>query len=108
MISRPAVPLLAETNSRSCPMRALFILSSCSILFLAIFFASESAAQTTTSGGMIGVVTDQSGAVVAGADVELKDNSKGTRQSTRSDGEGVYRFFFVVPSKYVLTVMHEG
>src|SRR5215469_7926775 len=65
-------------------------------------------AQTTTSGGLTGVVTDQSNAIVPNADVEIRDNAKGTIQSTRTDREGVYRFFFLAPSRYLLTVTHDG
>jgi len=52
-------------------------------------------AQTTTSGALVGIVTDSSNAVVPNTDVEIKDNAKGTRQS-----EGVYRFFFLNPARY--------
>jgi len=69
---------------------------------------SELTAQTTTSGALAGVVTDQSNAVIAGADVEIRDNAKGTTQSTRTDREGVYRFFFLLPGTYTLTVTHAG
>jgi carboxypeptidase family protein len=65
-------------------------------------------AQTTTSGGLAGVVTDLSNAVVPDADVEIKDNAKGTHQSTKTDREGVYRFFFLAPERYTLTVSHGG
>lgn len=65
-------------------------------------------AQTTTSGALAGVVTDQSNAVIADADVEIRDNAKGTTQSTRTDREGVYRFFFLLPGTYTLTVTHAG
>jgi Carboxypeptidase regulatory-like domain len=75
--------------------------------FITIFPARLNA-QTTTSGGLTGVVTDPSQAVVAGAGVEIKDNAKGTSQSTNSDREGVYRFFFLAPGRYTLTVTHTG
>jgi protocatechuate 3,4-dioxygenase beta subunit len=81
------------------------------LVFLALLFAmpiaSLSIAQTTTSGGLTGVVTDPSNAVVPDADVEIKDSAKGTTQSTRTDQEGVYRFFFLAPGRYTLTVTHE-
>src|SRR6266699_3744781 len=85
------------------PPRFLF-----SALLLAISFSNELTAQTTTSGGLIGVVTDPSHAVVLGADVEIKDNSKGTTQSTKTDREGVYRFFFLAPGRYTLAVLASG
>jgi Carboxypeptidase regulatory-like domain len=62
------------------------------------------AAQTTTSGAVTGVVTDQSGAVVPNADVEIRDVNKGTTESTETDRDGVYGFFFLSPSQYTLTV----
>ena len=76
---------------------------------LAIFFPPNKLnAQTTTSGGLTGVVTDSSHALVPAADIEIKDNAKGTSQSTKTDLEGVYRFFFLAPGRYTLTVTHEG
>jgi Carboxypeptidase regulatory-like domain len=80
----------------------------CSALFLAIVLANELSAQTTTSGGLTGVVTDRSGAVVPNALVEVRDDAKGTTQSTSTDQDGVYRFFFLAPSRYLLTVTHDG
>ena len=65
-------------------------------------------AQTTTSGGLTGVVSDPSNAVVPDAGVEIKDTAKGTAQSTKTDRNGVYRFFFLTPSRYTLTVAHDG
>ncbi len=78
------------------------------LLLLAVPLASDLNAQTTTSGGLTGVITDQSNAVVPNTDVEIKDNAKSTRQSTKTDREGVYRFFFLPPGRYTLTVTHSG
>jgi len=79
-----------------------------SVLLVAALPANKLNAQTTTSGGLTGVVTDQSSAVIPNADVEIKDNAKGTTQSTKTDREGVYRFFFLAPERYTLTVTHAG
>ena len=65
-------------------------------------------AQTATSGGLTGVVTDVTGAVLTGADVEIRDHNKGTTLSTRTDRQGGYEFFFLRPSRYILTVAHAG
>ncbi len=79
-----------------------------SAFLLAISFANGvGAAQTTTSGAVTGVVTDQSGAVVPNANVEIRDVNKGTTESTETDRDGVYRFFFLAPSQYTLTVEHD-
>jgi hypothetical protein len=84
-------------------MRLLF-----AALLLSVSLSTELAAQTTTSGGLTGVVTDPSGAVVLDADVEIKNHSKSTTQSIKTDREGVYRFFFLAPARYTLTVSHDG
>jgi protocatechuate 3,4-dioxygenase beta subunit len=78
------------------------------VLLVAASPANKLTAQTTTSGGLTGVVTDPSNAVVPDADVEIKDSAKGATQSAKTDREGVYRFFFIAPSTYTLTVMHKG
>ena len=64
--------------------------------------------QTATSGGLTGVVTDATGAVLPGADIEIRDHNKGTALSTRTDRQGGYEFFFLWPSRYILTVAHAG
>jgi len=77
-------------------------------LVLGTLTSSLSIAQTTNSGGLTGVVADSSGAVVVGADIEIKNDYKGTIQATKTDREGVYRFFFLAPARYTLTVSHDG
>jgi hypothetical protein len=57
---------------------------------------------------LTGVLTDPSGAVVPDAQVEIKDMSKATIQTTKTDREGVYRFSFLAPGNYTLAVTHEG
>jgi Carboxypeptidase regulatory-like domain len=79
-----------------------------SAFLLAISFARELNAQTTTSGAVTGVVTDPSHAVVPDAHVEIEDNAKGTSQATKTDQDGVYRFFFLAPGSYTLTITRNG
>ena len=75
---------------------------------LLMLISGLSIAQTTTSGSLTGVVTDPSGAVIPNADVEIKNTSKGTTQSAITDREGGYRFFFLAPARYTLTVARAG
>src|SRR5215469_10112332 len=75
---------------------------------LASLFASKLDAQTTSSGGLTGVVSDPSGAVVPDALVELKDTAKGDTQSTRTNAEGEYLYSFLRPGNFTLTVSHPG
>src|SRR5262249_48990243 len=77
-------------------------------LLVAAFLSRNLTAQTATSGELTGVVTDATGAVLPGADVEIRDHNKGTTVSTRTDRQGGYEFFFLWPSRYVLTVAHVG
>lgn len=77
-------------------------------LLLLLSVSRVSIAQTTNTGGLTGVVSDPSHAVVPDADVEIKDNFKGNVQSTSTDRGGVYRFFLLAPSAYTLTVTHAG
>jgi hypothetical protein len=78
------------------------------ILLLASCLSNKVSAQTTASGGLTGVVTDPSGAIVPDASVEIRDNTKGTTQATKTDRVGVYRFFFLAPGRYTLTVTCDG
>ena len=79
-----------------------------SALLVVVCLSSDLNAQTTTSGALSGVVFDPSQAVVPDADVEIKDLAKGTTQSTKTDTDGVYQFFFLAPGRYALTVAHAG
>jgi len=54
------------------------------------------------------VVSDPSHAVVPNTVVELRDETKGTIQIAKTDGDGVYQFFFLAPGKYTLRVSHAG
>jgi hypothetical protein len=78
------------------------------ILLLFLFSIQNSRAQTTISGGLTGVVSDPSNALVPDAVVELRDITKGTIQSAKTDGYGVYRFFFLAPGRYTLTMSRAG
>jgi hypothetical protein len=78
------------------------------ILLQAFSLTRELGAQTTSSGALTGVVTDPSTAVVPDAAVEIRDTAKGTVQSTKTNRDGVYHFFFLMPSKCTLTVTNDG
>jgi hypothetical protein len=78
-------------------------------IFLLFHYPVENTtAQTTNSGALTGIITDPSKAIVPEAVVRLRDVSKGTTQTTKTDREGVYRFFFLAPSRYTVTVTHDG
>src|SRR5215813_3914643 len=89
-------------------MRLRLICSVCLAILVGLCLTPIRGAQTTTSGGLTGVVTDRSGAVVLNAHVEIRDDAKGISQVANTDHGGVYRFYFLAPSSYSLTVMHDG
>ncbi len=81
------------------------------IVFVLLFLVSISNrlhAQTATSGGLAGVVTDPSDAVIPNAQVEIRDIAKGLTQTTHTDDDGGYQFSFLAPSSYTLVVTHAG
>lgn len=68
--------------------------------------ASTCAAQGT--GGLVGTVTDSSGAVVAGANVTLTNPATGASRTTNTKSDGVYDFPQLLPSAYNLNVTAKG
>jgi Carboxypeptidase regulatory-like domain len=77
-----------------------------SLLFIAV--TSNLDAQTTSSGGLTGTVTDPNEHVIPGASVELRDNAKGTILLTKTDADGTYLYSFLLPGSYILTVAFPG
>lgn len=59
-------------------------------------------------GTLTGVVSDPSGAVVAGATLQLRDQQSGSQRDTTSNHEGYYTFVSVPPGAYQLTVTAKG
>jgi hypothetical protein len=78
------------------------------LILLTLSLSNSLKAQNATSGGLTGVVTDPSEAVVPGAKVELKDNTKGISQTKTTNSDGGYLFSFVAPGNYTVTVTHSG
>jgi len=67
---------------------------------LCLFVALSARAQNV--GSLIGTVTDQSGAAVAGAKVTITDESSGLTRTTESDKNGEYNFSQLNPGTYRL------
>jgi hypothetical protein len=81
----------------------------CGVLLLALMcFAGLPAGAQTFAGSISGTVTDATGAVVVGADLQLKNvNTNETReQVSRSDG--FYNFSNVLPGTYQLSAKATG
>ena len=80
------------------------VLAFCVILLGALALP----AQTTTTGAVNGVVTDQTGAVISGASVVLTNTATGSVQKAKSANNGAYRFDLVDPGKYKILVDQAG
>ena len=77
------------------------------LVMSSLVLASYSLAQTSTT-SLQGTVTDPSGAAVAGANLELSNLDSKVQRSATSDAQGEYRFQFLPPGTYDLTVVAAG
>ena len=79
-------------------------------LFTAIFIVILTTTLVTaqqTRGSLRGLITDELGAAIVGANVTLTD-ATGTQKKTTTNGEGVYTFAGVAPGKYTLVAIAPG
>src|SRR6266404_156468 len=80
-----------------------------SVLGLVLFFAVGPAnAQLGNSGSIDGIVKDPSGAVIAGANVEISFPVTGYQRQTRTGSDGSFHFPNVPFNPYHLTVAATG
>lgn len=77
------------------------------LLTCLLVLANCSLAQTSTT-SLQGTVTDPSGAAVANAAVELVNVDSKTQRDAVTDSQGEYRFQFLPPGTYTLTVSAAG
>ena len=85
-----------------------FVVVAFALLVAMSLGSTRLAAQTQSTGDVTGVVTDPSGATIPDAKVELKDNSKGNVQESKTDKNGAYRFYLLSPGSYTVTVTATG
>jgi hypothetical protein len=72
-----------------------------------VIFSARAVAQTSAA-TLVGTVTDPSGAVVAGAIIELINVDTNVTQAARSNQGGLYSFASVSPGPYRIEVKHPG
>jgi hypothetical protein len=82
-------------------VRLSLLVTSLAVIGLLLVVPSFLAAQATS--GVTGVVTDQSGAVVAGTEVKLTNPATGFSATTTTNDLGAYEFRHVIPGTYTLT-----
>jgi hypothetical protein len=75
---------------------------------LLLFAAPRASAQAISTGTVIGVVSDQTGAVIPGATVILTDASTGSNRKTVANKTGQYIFVSVSPGVYTVSASMSG
>jgi hypothetical protein len=65
-------------------------------------------AQNTNSGDLRGTVADQTGALIPGVTVQVKDVDKGEIHTFVTDGSGLYDTGPIVPDHYLITFTKQG
>ncbi len=84
-------------------------LASAAIAFgLIAQVAPQLSAQSLISGDIVGTVADPSGAVLAGATVQLKNDATGATRTATTTANGTYRFSLLSPGPYTVTVTATG
>jgi hypothetical protein len=84
-----------------------FVVAALSLALL--FGAAEAFAQGTTTGGLVGTLTDSTGAVLPGVTVTLTGPSVQGARTAVSDEQGLYRFRNVPPgTDYKITAQLSG
>ena len=78
------------------------------VLGLALILGSPMAFAQQGNGTISGSVRDQSGAVVPGASVTLRNEASSAELKTTSDASGLYVFNYVSVATYTLTVSSKG
>ncbi len=75
---------------------------------LMLLLPGMAAAQSVVTGAVSGTVADSSGAVIAGATVNLRSNDTGAVLSATTNTTGAYQFTLLKPGSYTLEVSHTG
>ncbi|HTH36503.1 MAG TPA: carboxypeptidase-like regulatory domain-containing protein, partial [Pyrinomonadaceae bacterium] len=76
------------------------------LLLLSVFCLVSVQAQT--SGRMSGTVTDPNGAVMAGANVTVRNNNNGAERSTTTNESGLFNLDALQPGMYTVTIETKG
>src|ERR1700753_2794271 len=80
------------------------------ILLLAVFgiLSSMPSPAQTTSGTILGIVTDNTGAAVPGANVTLTNVDTQVKNTATSDDNGAYQFVNIPPGNYTVDIEKTG
>src|ERR1022692_1662264 len=101
MLSRPVSAAASHDGRMTAASRLLFA------TFTLLVFSASALAQST-AGRILGTLTDQSGAAVAGATVVVTDQQRGTSRTVTTDDSGAYAAPDLQPGTYKIHVEAKG
>src|SRR6267378_3072424 len=78
------------------------------LILVSVFLVVPSVSAQVSTSSITGAVTDASGAVVAGAKVEAKNEETGVVFNQNTTNSGNYSFASLTPGSYSITVTHPG
>ncbi|HZU27099.1 MAG TPA: carboxypeptidase regulatory-like domain-containing protein [Bryobacteraceae bacterium] len=84
------------------------ILMASLLVLAAAFLGQRLLAQSITSGDITGTVTDATGAALPNAQLTATNVNTGATQTATSGAQGTYRFAFLPPGNYRVTVTANG
>ena len=85
-----------------------FLTRRCLFATFTLLVFSVSAMAQSTAGRILGTLTDQSGAAVAGANVVVTDMQRGTSRTVTTDESGNYAAPDLQPGTYKIRVEAKG
>jgi hypothetical protein len=88
-------------------MRRQWLIIS-SLLFMLIFIPLTIASSQTQVGTINGTVKDPNGAVVAGAQVTVRNETTGETRNATTDGQGRFKVEGLAPGRYAVSVTRNG
>jgi len=90
--------------------KAISAASSQILLCVCIFLLTTPAALLAQAGrgGISGLVTDSSAAIIPGATVSAKDNATGAKVTTVTTAAGIYSFISLAPGSYEVSASQSG
>ncbi|HVC90918.1 MAG TPA: carboxypeptidase-like regulatory domain-containing protein, partial [Acidobacteriaceae bacterium] len=95
-------------NSHSLSAARVRIMALAALTGIGLLLSSFSAHAQLSSAAINGTVRDSTGAVVADAQVNLREVSTGRERTTQSNSVGNYAFIDVAPGSYTLEVVKAG
>ena len=93
-----------ETNQ--CMVTVLFFLLM--VVAASATWPSPAAAQSADTGALTGTITDPSGSIISGAEIEVTNISTAQTRTTLSGANGTYRIPLLPPGKYAVKVRMSG